>query len=659
MSNPNSEEEIDSSSIPKSEELRAQRRFSDPSHSTSSSPKTEKWRCSVCDYVNSESIAQCALCETNSDYPSTATAEIGESAEAIASSMPSSSLIASLRETADSVSERLLTLAKTDEETTGFLDDLGEPSAALHPFLASITSAGIIFADDNSTTPIPAPDDASLEEIFRGTLFSKSEEKQEVIPQSPPHLARIGFEALPPSPQRQSCPQSMEEPWEMPPDLTATETPTKHFVKDDDNESVESTSPAQRLLRLLVCCVVGLVLFLSIWLVQDRDQDNGRGAPGIRVTPSPTVTTAPATTQPTLRPTSSPSPSTFSPTTIVPEQPTTVDFVPETTFQGTIEGARLGTGVAMDRSGSFLASLGGGGNIKFYEVSSAGWTFVSTVFSPDDVNHMDMIVVDGTPILAMASRLSVQVLQYLNGDWISLGTLEWTAEDITAPTVALSSSGKGLAMASLENGGDNWHVQVWEWTDSWIHKGDAVVYYTTTNPFLALSLDLSGDATVFAIGDWSIANPAVTVQTYKWNGQEWIPKGSMSNFIWGPSDVALTDDGNCFAVATPTPGTARVYHWNEALQDWDILGTDLIGGSSIDLSENGRRVMVGSPLTSTVVVYDLSSDEQWEASTLLSGEIGDQYGASIVMAGDGNTLAVGSPLNDEGGRNAGKLLVYT
>lgn len=664
MSDHSSEQEEGSSSVAVEGELRPQRRFSDPSHSTSSSQKTDNWRCSLCDYENSDDTRQCALCGTKNVVPSTATTEIGDSDAVDASQPPSTALIASLRVTADSVSERLLTLAKTSDDDVGFLDNAGDSSTPLYSFPVSQTSTGIIFSDDNSSTPIPAPDDSSIDEIFRGRLFTRPEEKEEVIPpQSPPHVTRIGFEALPASPQIQPQPQSMEQQWEMPPhfpDLTATGTPVKNASHDGDDNSVASSSPAQRLIRLLVCSIVAITLFLSIWFVQDRDKDNVTAGPGIRVSSSPTFSPAPESYQPTLWPSSSPGPSTFYPTSASSLQPpSTVDFTPQAIFQGSMEGVRLGTSVSIDRSGTFLASLDGAGNVKLYHALPNGWELLSAIFSPQEVDHMDMVVVDEVPILAMASRVAVQILQYRNDDWNSLGIFEWTAEDITAPTVSLSANGKAFAMASLENGGDNWSVQVWELDDSWLPKGNAVVQYASSNSFLSLSLDLSGDATTFAVGDWRITNPAVTVQAYAWNGQEWIPKGSTPSFLWGPSDVALTDDGNCFAVATPTPGTARVYHWNETFQDWDIIGSDLIGGSSIDLSENGRRVMVGSPLTSTVVIYDLSPSEEWEASSLLSGNIGDQFGASISMAGDGNTLVVGSPLDDEGGRNAGKFLVYT
>jgi hypothetical protein len=357
----------------------------------------------------------------------------------------------------------------------------------------------------------------------------------------------------------------------------------------------------------------------------------------------------------------------LSPTTNIVNPPTTVNFTSQVSFQGATSGTRLGVGVVLDPSGTFFASLDGRGEVQLYQDSSSGdgnWTLVSTIASSSNepVEYMDLVVVDGIPQVALASSDLIQVLEYRNLGWNSLGNVPWSSgssSSMTAPTVALSSNGSSLAAASLENGGNNWNVQVWEWdTSSWTQKGMAVIKNSTSNLFLSLSLDISGDGETFVLGDWTIATMAVNVYAYRWDGQEWNSLGSSPSFLWGPVAVTMRHDGNCFAAATPTPSTSRVYEWNETIQDWEVVGTDLLGGTAIALADNGRRVVVGSPTISIVSIYDQSSNGSWDPTAVLNSTIGDQFGSSLSIEGDGNILVVGSPLDDQGGNNAGQVTVY-
>lgn len=710
----------------------------------SSSQRIDMWRCSVCNTENPHGSTKCPMCGATSIVPSETDTEAGEGIKDTVPALKSTGLVASLRHTADSVSERLLTLAATDEESQEFTDDLGESSGtAFNRFPLTLSSGSIIFADENSSSPLAAPDDASIQRIFRETSgLTKSEEKEQIDPQSPPRVDRIGVEALSSLPQSQPPKQSsMEQPWEMPqhlPDLTATETPTKHSPKNlGDSNSEDGVSPAQRLTRLLVCCAVVLALFLSLWFLPKLDSGNDPGSPGIRVTLSPTlapttsgmtrptqqpsslpisVTQSPTTvvaptpsatigpttsgmTQPTQQPSTSLIVGTFSPTTaaaittsptFVPTisgttqpmpslsptlsilSPTITDnFTSQASFQGATDGTRLGLGVVMDQSGTFFASLDGRGNVQLYQqdssTGSSGWTLLSTIDASSSstttpVEYMDLVVVNGIPQVALASKDLIQVLEYRNDGWNSVGNDPWSSvsNSATALNVALSSSGTTLATASLENGGDNWMVQVWEWNSSWVPKGAPVIHNDTTSnqPFLSLSLDVSGDGETFVIGDWTIAVSAVTVYVYRWDGQDWSLKGSSQSFSWGPVDVTMRYDGNGFAVATPPPSSTRVYEWTETSQDWTAVGNDLLGGTAIALADNGRRVVVGSPLTSVVSIYDQSSDGSWKTTAILNSTIGDQFGSSLSIGGDGNILVVGSPLDDQGGSNAGQVSVY-
>lgn len=402
--------------------------------------------------------------------------------------------------------------------------------------------------------------------------------------------------------------------------------------------------------------------------------------PNLRPTTTPTIRpTDEPSNVPTMNPSSSPSvrPSPIPTPTLLPTTlaPVTVDFSVDATLLGSFLGSRLGREVAMDREGNVLAVLDGTGTVQVYhKTPSNNWELFSALALVEEapIVHIDLQVMDGgVPMLAVASKASVRIWIYdaiTTQQWLARGQvqLDWDVVPVTSPRVSLSSTGNHLATAHLEEEGLRLVVQPWQWNDDimqWERQGNAIVRSTSSSPFLFLSLDLSSN-NVVAISDWRIVDvEAVMVEAYEWHGptQDWVLRGSPRTFPLGPADVVLTDDGNCLAVAAPTPGTARIYHWNPTLQDWDRLGSDLLGGSSVAVSSNGLRVVVGSPLSSAVVLYDWNQNEngEWDATTMLNGAVGDQFGASVALSGDGNVIAIGSPLDDDGNRNAGKTLIYT
>ena len=153
---------------------------------------------------------------------------------------------------------------------------------------------------------------------------------------------------------------------------------------------------------------------------------------------------------------------------------------------------------------------------------------------------------------------------------------------------------------------------------------------------------------------------------------------------WGQSQiepqipVSTTHDGKVIAIGWPyhqsDSGLVKVFH--EQSGTWTQLGSSIVGGTrdwagwSLDLSDSGVRLAIGSPRnsnTGTVRVFELN-DQEW---VLMGAEIvgetqseASRSGYSVSISADGSRLAIGTPLrdgpltDDSSGDNIGEVRVY-
>jgi len=151
--------------------------------------------------------------------------------------------------------------------------------------------------------------------------------------------------------------------------------------------------------------------------------------------------------------------------------------------------------------------------------------------------------------------------------------------------------------------------------------------------------------------------------------------------------VALSADAKTLVVGAPgfwgnsyREGHVKVYRSDEDSGNWTQLGQTIYGnatgdsfGCSVDISADGSTILLGSPQYSAnydrpgyVRVYSLTIDDEAGASTwkqigldIFGEAIGDQFGLSVSISGDGKTLAVGADSNDAiNGENSGHVRIY-
>jgi hypothetical protein len=175
-------------------------------------------------------------------------------------------------------------------------------------------------------------------------------------------------------------------------------------------------------------------------------------------------------------------------------------------------------------------------------------------------------------------------------------------------------------------------------------------------------------------------------------GSSWGPLGQTlygdSAGDWFGWSVNLSPDGDTLAIGSPgdalvsnQPGYVRVFSLtvsgdNIGNSSWEQIGTDIIGeadgdefGRSLSLSNDGRTVAVGAwknngengDDSGHVRVYRIDdSQSNWiQIGDDIDGEAAhNTAGVSVSLSADGNTVAIGSPWNDDNGSDAGHVRVY-
>jgi hypothetical protein len=160
------------------------------------------------------------------------------------------------------------------------------------------------------------------------------------------------------------------------------------------------------------------------------------------------------------------------------------------------------------------------------------------------------------------------------------------------------------------------------------------------------------------------------------------------------NSVALSSNGKIVAISSPyyitnknSYGRVKVFELNQN-NEWIQLGNNIEGmsgsnymcneGYSISLSANGKIIAIGAPYTGPmfgggvyngyVIVFELNDNDinnkKWEqmgdniyGNTATEGS--DNFGISVSLSSDGQTLAIGAPGTDNNNqRNSGQVIIY-
>ena len=255
--------------------------------------------------------------------------------------------------------------------------------------------------------------------------------------------------------------------------------------------------------------------------------------------------------------------------------------------------------------------------------------------------------------------------------------------------VSLSSDGNVVAISTIANLDTLGEVFVYEYIgNEWIPRGNSISAIQTFDHFgQAISLSDNGDILAIGapihnllVGGDSLENAGL-VQVYIWDGIGWSQLGDdltcpFTNWRFG-SSLSINSAGDMIAIGAPTSningpakGLVRIYEWNGI--EWEQEGDDIVGtvnyevlGASVDISNNGSIVSIGSKLANTnsyrgqVKVFKKTFGI-WSqmGDNILGKNEGDIFGWDVDLSADGNRLVVGSVYNDGNGENSGAVSVY-
>lgn len=205
------------------------------------------------------------------------------------------------------------------------------------------------------------------------------------------------------------------------------------------------------------------------------------------------------------------------------------------------------------------------------------------------------------------------------------------------------------------------------------------------NDYFGLSGALSSDGTTALIGAAGTTvlgiSKAGEVYVYTRNGNSWsltqefTDPVDTANDIFG-SSVALSGDGNTALISAP--GTAYVYvrtngHWSSnpisALTAFSPSAGDFFG-VSVALSIDDSTALIGAPQT-TVNGINLAGEAYlflqnggtWPNTpgffTDPNPKMGDNFGESVAVSGDGTSILIGAPGFSVGGAGSADLYAQT
>ena len=160
-------------------------------------------------------------------------------------------------------------------------------------------------------------------------------------------------------------------------------------------------------------------------------------------------------------------------------------------------------------------------------------------------------------------------------------------------------------------------------------------------------VSISSDGTTFAIG-------GETIQITKFQANHQLSEDSQipDYLMFAPEksiyEVSLSSNGQTLIIGNYESGVIVVSKVDGTY--WYQIGSMLTGdtkvdqfGSSVDISNDGRRIIVGTKASNYVNIYDFMNEKGWMLIQRLSVGL-NNFGAALSLSGDGHTIAISDPI---------------
>ena len=342
------------------------------------------------------------------------------------------------------------------------------------------------------------------------------------------------------------------------------------------------------------------------------------------------------------------------------------------------------------------------GTVRVFQNVSGAWTQIGQDIdgdSPYDRFGYSVSLSGDGSIVAIGAIFDdsieagyVRIYENTGGSWTQISQKIYGEDfnDYSGFSVSLSGDGSTVAIGAPYNdgnGGASGHVHIYQnISGAWTQIGQDIY---GENPYdrSGFSVSLSSDGSIVAIGapeNDDNYNQSGHVRIYQNISGVWTQigqdiNGQVSYDSFGTS-VSLSSDGNIVAIGAPSDlvnisrtGCVRIYENIGGF--WSQIGQDIDGespydrfGSSVSLSGDGSTVAIGAPQNSGfsinnslgyVRIYENIGSFWTQISQDVDGEnYNDRSGSSVSLSGDGSTVAIGAPLNDDNFPEAGHVRIY-
>jgi len=350
------------------------------------------------------------------------------------------------------------------------------------------------------------------------------------------------------------------------------------------------------------------------------------------------------------------------------------------------------------------------GAARVYENISNTWTLVGQGLVgatgeefgySTDISKIGDIIAVGARSTVNGGAGFVRVYKYdddpMSGTaftWVQMGSdiTGQSANDEFGDSISLSKDGYRIAISAAGHDSDKGTVQVYEYdivTLTWSQMGSDIDGSGTdsfgghgngnTIAFKGYDNFLSKWGSTLAIGSPDSTNGEVRI--YTWNGSTWAQTGptltgQSSGDKFGTS-VAFNEEATRLVVGAPINaggGTARgeAYVYENISGVWTQMGSDIAGeansdnfGASVDIDGEGETIIVGSPNNAgggtnrgSARVYEWSGSAWSQKGADIDGEDNNDSAFAVSINDAGTIVALGSAANDDGSTNGGSVKIY-
>ncbi len=292
----------------------------------------------------------------------------------------------------------------------------------------------------------------------------------------------------------------------------------------------------------------------------------------------------------------------------------------------------------------------------------------------EDFGSAVAINYDGTIVAIGAQRRNngrgvVEVYEYKSGVWSLKGEkIEGLTNNSWFGTeVALAPSGNRMVVGSYREN----IVRIYDFIgNDWFLSGEILFGMPFSLIHFGYAIDISNDGKTVAISATHHPQGNVhrgIVNIYREVNDQWLQLGDgiEGEFDRDQSgwDIDLSEDGKTIAIGSisndnkgENAGQVRIFTYNDI--SWNQVGESLHGehhhlsfGWSLDMSGNGRYLVVGAPIdwsgTNTknhyVEVYELIDGDWLAKGNKIYGALGQNFGYQVAITDDGNRIAVSVP----------------